>query len=56
VPVELGLSRKPPENAPLGGTKIEEDMIRKEICARSTSFLRAIVAVPTVKTIDDPGN
>jgi hypothetical protein len=41
---------------PLPETKIEENMIRVELGARSTSFLRAIVAVGTVKTIVDPGN
>jgi hypothetical protein len=45
VSVELGQSRKPHENVARAGTKIEENMINVELGARSTAFLRAIVAV-----------
>jgi hypothetical protein len=56
VSVELRRSGKVPENVHRGGTKIEENIIRVELGARSMSFLRAIVAVRTMKTIVDPGN
>jgi hypothetical protein len=56
ISVELAGSGKLPENVHRAGTKIEENMIDVELGARSTSFLRAIVAVRTMKTIGDPGN
>ena len=56
VSVELARRGKWSDNVALPGTKIEENMIHVELGARSTSFLRAVVAVQTMKTIVDPGN